>query len=154
MMSNMPHIPGTAGQKLARGVGRLLRMMDHAVLTEFTPIRGLRVDVISLTPDGKIWIVECKSSRADFSCDRKWQGYLEWCDRYFWAVDNAFPQELLPEEHGLMLADAHGAEILRMSLESRLAGSRRNKITRGFARAAAIRLQASLDPQAFSGAVF
>ncbi len=28
--------------------------------------------------------------------DRKWQGYLDWCDRFFWAVDADFPVDLLP----------------------------------------------------------
>lgn len=143
-----------AGRRLAKGVGRLLRLMDHAVLTEFTPIRGLRVDVISLAPDGNIWIIECKTSRADFLGDRKWQGYLEWCDRYFWAVGSDFPQELLPEDDGLIFADAHGAEILRMGRHSKLASARRSRIIRNFGRCAAFRLQDSLDPQAISGEVF
>nr|WP_166462001.1 MmcB family DNA repair protein [Paracoccus alkanivorans] len=149
-----PSLPMAPGQRLARGVARMLRSMDHAVLTEFTPKRGLRVDVISLGPKGELWIIECKSCRADFASDRKWQGYLEWCDRYFWAVDADFPQELLPEQSGLILADPYGAEILRMSPETRLAGARRAKVTRDFARAAALRLQGSIDPLAFSGGVF
>ena len=53
------------------------------------PTRGLRVDVFALGPKGEFWVIECKSSRADFIADGKWQGYLEWCDRYFWAVDAA-----------------------------------------------------------------
>ncbi|SIS79629.1 MmcB family DNA repair protein [Paracoccus saliphilus] len=143
-------LPSLPGQRLARGVARLLRSMDHAVLTEFVPIRGLRVDVISLGPKGELWIVECKSSRADFSSDRKWQGYLEWCDRYFWAVDADFPTDLLPADHGLILADPYDAEIQRMAPETRLAGARRAKVTRDFARAAALRLQGSIDPQPFA----
>lgn len=134
------------GQRLARGVARLLRSMNHAALTEFMPIRGLRVDVISLGPKGELWIVECKSSRADFASDRKWQGYLEWCDRFFWAVDADFPIDLLPSDHGLILADPYDAEIQRMAPETRLAGARRARVTRDFARAAALRLQGSRDP--------
>ncbi|MFV0383264.1 MmcB family DNA repair protein [Paracoccus sp. (in: a-proteobacteria)] len=134
------------GQRLARGVARLLRSIDHAVLTEFTPVRGLRVDVISLGPKGELWIVECKSSRADFTGDRKWQGYLDWCDRYFWAVDGEFPDDLLPGDTGLIRADAYGAEILRMAPEARLAGARRNRLIRDFGRAAALRLQGFSDP--------
>lgn len=154
MESEFGQILDAPGRALARGVSRLLRRMDHAVLTEFIPMRGLRVDVISLAPDGEIWIIECKSSRTDFTSDRKWQGYLEWCDRYFWAVGEGFPQELLPEDHGLLIADSYGAEILRMPSEVRLAGARRSKMTRIFARAAALRLQEKLDPGAISGVVF
>ncbi len=140
------------GQRLARGVGRLLRSLDHAVLTEFVPARGLRVDLMSLGPRSEIWVVECKSSRADFTSDRKWQGYLDWCDRYFWAVDADFPADLLPEGTGLILADPFGAEIARMAPETRLPGARRNRLMRDFARAAALRLQAAADPGVFSDA--
>lgn len=122
------------------------------MLTEFAPARGLRVDVMSLGPKGEIWVIECKSSRADFTADRKWQGYLDWCDRYFWAVDADFPAGLLPEGSGLILADPWGAEIARMAPETRLAGARRNRLMRDFARAAAARLQCIADPEAFSGA--
>ena len=41
-------------------------------------------------------------SEADFRADRKWQGYHDWCDRFFWAVDADFPVELLPEGTGLI----------------------------------------------------
>lgn len=149
-----PILPPMPGQRLARGVARLLVSLDHAVLTEFVPARGLRVDLISLGPRGELWIVECKSSRADFTCDRKWQGYLDWCDRYFWAVDGDFPTGLLPDETGLILADPYGAEIRRMAPEARLAGARRNRLMRDFARAAALRLQRLQDPETLSAGVF
>lgn len=147
-------LPMMPGQRLARGVARLLRSMDHAVLTEFTPVRGLRVDVISLSPKGDFWIVECKSCRSDFASDRKWQGYLDWCDRYFWAVDGDFPSELLPAETGLITADAYGAEIQRMPPETRLAGARRTKVLRDFARAGALRLQGLTDPKSLTFSAF
>ena len=147
-------LPGMPGQRLARGTGRMLRSLDHAVLTEFVPARGLRVDLISLGPKGELWIVECKSSRADFQSDRKWQGYLEWCDRYFWAVDGNFPVDLLPEDTGLIMADAFGAEIARMAPETRLAPARRTKVQRDFARAAALRLQGLCDPEGVSAGAF
>lgn len=145
-------LPAMPGQRLARGVARLLASMDHAVLAEFAPARGLRVDLISIGPRGEIWIVECKSCRADFRADRKWQGYLDWCDRYFWAVDGAFPQDLLPEDAGLILADPYGAEISRMAAETRLASPRRNRLMRDVARAASLRLLALGDPDAITGA--
>lgn len=149
-----PTLPAMPGHRLARGVGRLLRSMDHAVLTEFVPSRGLRVDVISMGPKGEFWIVECKSCRADFTGDRKWQGYVEWCDRYFWAVDCDFPSDLLPPDTGLIQADAYGADIQRMAPEARLAGARRARVMRDFARVSALRLQGLTDPGSFSGAAF
>lgn len=102
---------------------------------------------MAVGPKGEIWVIECKSSRADFQSDAKWQGYLDWCDRYFWAVDAEFPTDLLPPETGLIIADGYGAEILRMGEESRLAPARRAALIRKFARDAARRLQWLRDPQ-------
>ena len=100
---------------------------------DVTPRVDGRVDLIGLGPRGEIWIVECKSSRADFTSDRKWQGYLDWCDRFFWAVDADFPQELLPDDSGLILSDAYDAQIVRMAPDTPLAPARRRKS--GWARA-------------------
>lgn len=140
------------GQVLARGVCRHLASHGFSVIEEFVPDRGLRVDVMALGPRGEIWIVECKSSRADFQSDQKWEGYLDWCDRYFWAVDLEFPSELLPVETGLIIADGYDAEIVRMAPEDKLAGARRNALIRKFATHAARRLQALRDPEAFLSA--
>lgn len=135
------------GQLLARGVGRLLKGYGYVSVEEFVPTRGLRVDVMGLGPKGEIWVIECKSSRADFQSDSKWQGYLEWCDRYFWAVDQDFPTDLLPEETGLIIADAYDAEIIRMSPEDKLAPARRKVMVQKFAMHAARRLHALRDPR-------
>jgi hypothetical protein len=142
----MPTMPG---QRLARGVCRHLHALGFVSVEELVPAPGLRVDVMGLGPKGEIWIVECKSGRADFAADRKWQGYLEWSDRFFWAVDGDFPVDLLPPDTGLILADAYDAEIVRMSPETPLAGARRKVMMQKFARHAAARLQALRDP-AFS----
>ncbi|RYH12072.1 MmcB family DNA repair protein [Tropicimonas sp. IMCC6043] len=134
------------GQLLARGTCRHLASLGFVAVEELVPCPGLRVDVMALGPKGEIWVVECKSSRTDFISDRKWQGYLDWCDRFFWAVDGDFPTELLPPETGLVIADAYDAEILRMAPEHKLAGARRKVITQTFARHAARRLHAFRDP--------
>ncbi len=134
------------GQLLARGVARHLRRYDFACVEEFVPTRGLRTDLYAVGPKGEIWVIECKSSRADFMADHKWQGYLEFCDRFFWAVDADFPLDLLPDETGLILADPYDAEVVRMGPESKLAPARRKKMTLKFARDAARRLQGYRDP--------
>jgi hypothetical protein len=134
------------GQKLARGVARHLHSHGYVSIEEFVPARGLRVDVMALGPKGEIWVIECKSSRADFQSDGKWQGYLEWCDRYFWAVDTDFPTDLLPDGTGLIIADAYGAEIIRMAPEDKLAPARRGVLIRKFATHAARRLRSLRDP--------
>lgn len=134
------------GQILARGVCRHLLGHDFVCVEELVPTPGLRVDVMALGPKGEIWVVECKSSRADFQSDNKWQGYLDWCDRFFWAVDGDFPTELLPADTGLILADGYGAEIIRMAPEDKLAAARRKVMVQKFARHAARRLQGFRDP--------
>ncbi len=134
------------GQILARGTCRHLRDLGFSCVTELVPTRGLRVDVMALGPKGEIWIVECKSSRADFMTDHKWQGYLDWCDRYFWAVDEAFDTDILPADTGLIIADGYGGEVIRMGPETKLPAARRKTLTRTFARHAADRLHRFVDP--------
>lgn len=136
----------TPGQALARGVARHLLTHGFAAVEELVPAPGLRVDVMALGPRGEIWVVECKSGRADFLSDHKWQGYLGWCDRFFWAVNESFPTELLPDDTGLIVADAYDAEILRMGPEVRLPAPRRKALVQTFARHAALRLMAARDP--------
>lgn len=142
----MQDTPLQPGQILARGVARHLRQHDFVSVEEFVPARGLRMDVFALGPGGEFWVIECKSSRADFLSDGKWQGYLEWGDRYFWAVDAEFPTELLPAGTGLIIADGYDAEIVRMGPEVKLAPARRKLLMQKFARHAASRLQAFRDP--------
>ena len=136
------------GQILARGVTRHLQSYGFVSLQEFSPTRGLRADVMALGPRGEFWLVECKSSRVDFQTDRKWLGYLDWCDRYFWAVDDVFPTELLPENSGLIIADGFDAEIIRDGEVRPLAAARRKALMLRFATAAARRLQRWTDPDA------
>ena len=139
-------LPAQPGQRLQRGVCRGLRALDFVCVEELIPSPGLRVDVMALGPKGEVWVVECKSGRADFRADRKWQFYLDWCDRFFWAVDADFPVDLLPEGTGLILADPYDAEVVRMAPEAPLSGARRKVVLRTFARAAAGRLQGLRDP--------
>lgn len=133
-------------QAVARGVCRLLGGLGQASLTEFTLGTGRRVDVIGLTGDGRITVVEIKSSLADFRADQKWPEYLEFCDRFYFAVPQDFPQEVLPADQGLMVADAYGAAILRPSVELSIAGARRRSLILRFAQTAAGRLQGLTDP--------
>ena len=133
------------GQLLARGVGRHLETLGFASLCEFVPARGLRVDLVAVGPKGEIWVVECKSCRTDYVTDGKWQGYLDWCDRFFWAVDSEFPVELLPDDTGLILADAWDAQVLRLGPETPLAAARRKAMLLRIARTGADRLRRLTD---------
>jgi len=130
---------------IARGTLRLLASHDYAGIPEFTLAHGRRADILALGPKGEIWLIEIKSSVADFRADEKWEEYLPYCDRFCFAVGPDFPQELIPPEVGLIVADKYGAEILREGPVVTLAAARRKAITLDYARVAARRLHALFD---------
>ena len=138
--------PMQPGQILARGVIRHLRQHDFACLEEFVPERGKRLDVMALGPKSELWVVECKSSRADFMSDLKWQTYLPFADRFFWAVGCDFPTGILPGDTGLIVADGFGAEVVRMPEATPVNAARRRKLVHKFGRTAAQRLMWTRDP--------
>jgi hypothetical protein len=129
-----------------RGVGRLLRAEGFSVVTELTLLSGRRADIIAINPAGTIFIIEVKSSIEDFRADHKWQDYRMHCDRLYFATHASVPQMIFPEDAGFILADAHGAEVLREAPEHRLAGATRKAVTLRFAHAAANRLHGLVDP--------
>ena len=130
---------------------RLLAGHGFATVTEFGLASGRRADVIGLGQDGCIWIVEIKSSVADLRADWKWPGYRDYCDRFFFAVPTGFRTELVPDDTGLILADAFGAAIVRDAGEHRLAPARRRAVMLRFAHAAANRHHALVDPEGARG---
>ena len=134
------------GQLIARGVCRHLKQYNFSCLEEFVPIKGSRVDIIAIGPRGEIWIIECKSSPADYNQDQKWENYLPYCDRYFWAVPQNFPTNILPAKDGLMIADQYDAEIVRYGQECKISPQKRKVITTKIARNASDRLRLLLDP--------
>ena len=130
---------------IQRGVARLLRAHNYVLLTEFTLASGRRADVIALGGDGQIWIIEIKSSPADFYIDEKWPEYRDYCDHFSFAIPPDMDQALMPPEAGLIVADAYGAEIMREASMHPLHAARRKALTLAFARAAAFRLQAAWE---------
>ena len=125
---------------ITRGVCRYFDTLNYACLTEFTLRNGRRADVIALGPDGELVIVEVKSSLADYRADGKWPEYLDFCQRFFFAVAPDFPLAVLPPETGLLVADGYGAAERRPSPTAPLAPARRKAVTLKFARLAAQRL--------------
>lgn len=126
--------------RICRGVLRLLAEHGYAGVTEMTLANGRRADVAAIGQDGKVTIVEIKSSVADFRADEKWPEYRAYCDHFYFAVEDSFPQDLIPNETGLIIADAFGGAFLRPSDEEKLAPARRKALTLRFARLAANRL--------------
>ena len=125
---------------LARGITRLMRDHANACILEVPLANGRRADVMALGPQGEIWIIETKSCAADFTVDQKWPEYIEYCDRFFFGVAEDFPQNLLPLDAGLIVADGFGGAILRQGPLTPLAPARRKAMTLQFARLAAQRL--------------
>jgi hypothetical protein len=131
---------------IARGTTRLLHSLGFSVVSELALASGRRADLVALDGSGEIWIVEVKSSVADFRADQKWQDYRIHCDRLFFATSMEVPCEIFPPDTGLIVADGYGAQIHCEAPEHRLAAATRKSMMLLFARAAALRLQSLIDP--------
>ncbi|MBD3769683.1 MAG: MmcB family DNA repair protein [Rhodobacterales bacterium] len=130
---------------IARGTLRLLADLGLCGIQEMTLANNRRADIAALGPGGDVWMVEIKSGVPDFRSDSKWPEYMPFCDRFWFAVDHDFPQELIPEEAGLIVADAFGAAVVREAPTDRLSPARRKAVTLRLARLAAMRLSAAAD---------
>jgi hypothetical protein len=143
MSVDEPHTRTEITAALARGVSRVLWDHGLAPILEVPLANGRRADLMGLSASGEIWIVETKSCEEDFTVDQKWPDYIEYCDRFFFAVTEDFPRALISEDVGLIVADGFGGAILRESPQRPLAGARRKAVTLLFARLAAQRLAAA-----------
>lgn len=132
--------------ELQRGVMRVLSQHALSCVCELPLPNGRRADVVGLSEQGDIWIVEIKSSVVDFQVDQKWPDYHAYCDALFFAVKPDFPINILPEETGLIIADNYGGELVRKPEPDRLAAARRKSMTLRFAHAAARRLHEATEP--------
>ncbi len=130
---------------IARGSLRLLADLGLYGVQEMTLANNRRADIAALGPGGEIWMVEIKSGVPDFRSDSKWPEYIPFCDRFWFAVDHDFPQDLIPEDVGLIVADAFGAAVIREAPVEKLSAARRKAVTLRLARLAAMRLSAAAD---------
>lgn len=131
---------------VSRGTARLLHAHGFSVVSELALPSGRRADLTALDSAGEIWIVEIKSSVADFRADQKWQDYRAHCDRLFFATSLDVPCDIFPPDTGLIVADAFGAEVKCHAPEHRLSAATRKSMMLIFGRAAAMRLQSLVDP--------
>jgi hypothetical protein len=143
-----------AALKIARGTTRLLHSLGFSVVSELSLASGRRADLVALGGNGDLWIVEIKSSVADFRADQKWMDYRAHCDRLFFATTLDVPCEIFPPDTGLIVADAYGAAIHCEAPEHRLHAATRRSMMLAFARAAALRLSALADPEGPYGSEF
>jgi hypothetical protein len=152
----LPHQPGgtvrpdgrqsSTALAVARGTGRLLHSLGLCCVSELPLPSGRRADIVALSGEGAIWIVEIKSSVADFRADQKWTDYRLHCDRLFFATTTEVPCEIFPKDTGLIVADAFGASVVCEAPEHRVPAATRRSMLLRFAHAAALRLQTLSDP--------
>jgi hypothetical protein len=143
--------PPLTAADVARGVARLFWAAGAVAQGEFTLACGRRADLAVLWPSGELALVEIKVSAADLKGDAKWPDYLDWCDRFFWAVPPDLAPLLdapgfAPGHAGLIVADRHGAALLRDAAAAPLPAARRKAMHLRFARVAAARLMCAADP--------
>lgn len=124
---------------------------DLFAICEVPLPNGRRADMMAIDAKGALTIVEIKVAKADLLGDSKWTDYLEYCDRFFWAVPPDLApicngERFMPNEAGLIVADRYDAVLMREALHRPLAPARRKAELLRFARRAARRLSAQIDP--------
>ncbi len=138
--------PAARTLAVCRAAARFCGLRGWAPVTEMPLPNGRRADILALLPDGGFVVVEVKSCARDYLSDGKWPDYRDYCDRLYFAVDLDFPQELIPEEVGLLVADGPDAVLVREAPAHPLAPARRRALLHRYAVTAAGRLAALQDP--------
>ena len=106
--------------EVARGVTRLFCRQDLFAVCEMPLPNGRRADLMAIDPKGSFTIVEIKVAKGDLLGDCKWTDYLDYCDRFFWAVPSGFDLSPFEEDWfrpgccGLIVADRYDAAILKL----------------------------------------
>jgi hypothetical protein len=137
---------------VARGVSRLFIRNQIAVQPEVSLRNHRRADLMGVNVKGEVILVEIKCARGDLLGDQKWLEYLDYCDRFYWAVPAGFDyspiesEAFLPERTGLIVADAYDAQIIRPAALVALAAARRKVEVQRLARIAMRRLMVIADP--------
>ena len=96
------------------------------------PWGSRRADVVANKVNGKIVILEVKSSLADFRTDKKWKSYLDYCDKFLFCTTEAVFAKIkdeLPDEAGVICLSpetgyayiAKRCSLLEMSSANRIA---------------------------------
>jgi hypothetical protein len=116
--------------EVARGVTRLFCRQDLFAICEMPLPNGRRADLMAIDAKGCLTIVEIKVAKSDLVGDCKWTDYLDYCDRFFWAVPPSLAhileeERFLPGDAGLIVADRYDAAIVRDASDRPLAPARR-----------------------------
>jgi hypothetical protein len=145
-----PSFPERAAA-IRRATARLCGALGWTALHEVPLANGRRADLLALRPDGCFVCIEVKSGPRDFLTDGKWPEYRDFSDALYFAVDADFPQDLLPDQTGLIVSWELSAEILREAPAHPLAPARRRALLHRFAMLAAGRLALLEDPAGMAG---
>lgn len=129
-----------------RAAARLCRQLGWAPLHEVALPNGRRADILALRPDSWFVCIEVKSGAVDFLTDTKWPAYRDFSDALYFAVDEDFPQSLLPDAVGLIATAGDEAAILREAPLHPMPPARRRAQLHRFATLAACRLENLRDP--------
>ena len=138
---------------VARGVMRLFARNDIWCLSEMPLRNSRRADLMGVDAKGQIIIVEIKVARSDLLGDGKWPDYLDFCDRFYWALAPGLDRSPLdsadyqPECCGVIVADGYDAEIVRPAPLHPMAAPRRKKEIERLARTALRRHTGLIDPR-------
>ena len=158
MLDILPRIELSGAAAVTRGLRRMFARHQIFLIPEVPLRNARRADLMGLDAKGKLIIVEIKCSRADLLGDQKWRDYLEFCDRFYWAVPPEMDEQLLaregfePDRTGLIVADAYDAAIVRQAVSSPLAAARRKTECERLARIAMRRHSQLCDPEMAWGA--
>jgi len=138
---SIDHRQSELAMAVRTGVLRGFSQRNWVFVPELTLANGRRADLAALDPRGNIFIIEIKSSIADFRVDQKWHEYLEFCDGFYFASHPEVPMEIFPDTEGFILADQYGSEMIREANLNKLAAPTRKAMTLRIARTAADRLR-------------
>lgn len=137
---------------VARGVARMFARHRIAVQREVGLRNFRRADLMGVSAKGEVILVEIKCSKADLLGDGKWPEYLDYCDKYYWAIPPELDAGLLdgeaflPARSGVIIADGYGGEILRPAARVALNPARRKVEVQRLAILAMRRLSVVSDP--------
>lgn len=153
MLERAPTSDLAGAAAVMRGLRRMFSRHQIYFIPEMPLRNGRRADLMGLDATGQLFIVEIKCSRADLLGDQKWRDYLDFCDRFYWAVPPDIDETLLarealePERTGLIVADAYDAAIVRQAVSYPLAPARRRAECERLARIAMRRHTQLCDPE-------
>ena len=131
---------------IRRAAALLCLRLAWSPLHEMPLPNGRRADIMALRPDGGFVCIEVKSGARDYLVDTKWPEYRDYADALYFAVDVDFPQELLPQDVGLIVTADLSADMLRAAPTHPIPPSRRSALMQRFATLAVGRLAAHEDP--------